>query len=100
MSEPELYPVRFIYHNNTYSGTLYDVDGNVLIGETGQKLNIFKEEMKDMLIAKKIRYIHYMGKEPTYSYFITESGQVDRFILERLEGGPNPDKYYHVYPDY
>lgn len=88
-----------VYHNNRYSGTLYDVDGNVLRGETGARLNVFKEEMKDMLVDSKIRVIHYMGKEPTYIYFITDHIQMFRFQEERKNGSENPHKEYHVYLD-
>lgn len=96
----ELFPVRIVYHHNRYAGHLYDVDGNILRGETGEVLNVFKEELKDMMIEKKIRFLHYLTKEPTYSYFIVDSEQLGRFHLERLEGSKKPNKAYHVYPDY
>lgn len=95
-----LYPVRIIYHENRYAGVLYDVDGNVLRGETGQTLNVFKEELKDMLLDRKIRFLHYLSKEPTYAYFVTSPEQLGRFTLERVEGSTIRGKYYHVYPDY
>lgn len=100
-SEPEstkLYPVQIVYHHDRYSGTLYDVDGNVLMGETG-KLNVFKEEMKDLMVARKLRFMHYLTKEPTYAYFITSPEQLGRFHLERFEGSTEEGKCYHVYPD-
>jgi hypothetical protein len=96
----ELFPVRIVYHHNRYAGKLYDVDGNLLRGESGEVLNVFKEELKDMMIEKKIRFLHYLSKEPTYSYFIVDPEQVGRFHLERMEGSKNPRKAYHVYPDY
>lgn len=92
--------MRFVYHNNLYAGLLYDVDGNILLGETGQHLNVFKEELKDMLVGKKIRFMHYLTKEPTYAYFVTSPEQLGRFCLERNEGSPIEDKCYHVYPDF
>lgn len=95
----ESFPVRIVYHPNRYAGTLYDVDGNVLRGETGAVLNVFKEEMKDMMISKKIRFIHHLSTEPTYAYFITSIEQLGRFKIERVEGSEFPDKCYHVYPD-
>jgi hypothetical protein len=100
MSEPEVYPVEIVYHHNRYSSTLYDVDGKELIGESGRRLNVFQEELKDMLIEKKIRFMHYMSKEPTYAYFITSPEQLGRFHIERYEGSPKPHVKYHVYADY
>lgn len=99
-SEHERFPVRLVYHHNRYEGKLYDVDGNLLRGETGQILNVFKEELKDMMRNGKIRFMHYMNKEPTYAYFIVDAEQLGRFHIERMDGAPKPDKEYHVYPDY
>lgn len=96
----ERYPVRFVYHSNRYAGILFDVDGNVLRGESGDTMNVFKEEMKDMMIANKIRFVHYLTTEPTYAYFIMSPEQLGRFHIERTEGAPKPGKEYHVYPDY
>lgn len=100
MSECELYPVRLVYHNNRYAGKLYDVDGNILRGESGEAMNVFKEEFRDMLDSKKIHFMHYLTKEPTYAYFVTNEEQLGRFFLERQEGSTNPNKCYHVYMDY
>jgi hypothetical protein len=101
MSEPEeLYPVEMVYHHNRYASILYDVDGNILTGESGRQLNVFQEELKDMLISRKIRFMHYMSKEPTYSYFIVDAEQLGRFHIERTEGSPEIGKKYHVYIDY
>jgi hypothetical protein len=99
-SQHELFPVRMVYHHNRYAGVLYDVDGNVLRGESGQLLNVFREEMKDMMMENKLRFMHYLTKEPTYSYFITSPEQLGRFHLERTEGSRKPGKTFHVYPDY
>lgn len=99
-SEVELFPVRMVYHHNRYAGVLYDVDGNVLRGESGQTLNVFKEELKDMMVENKIRFMHYLTKEPTYSYFITSPEQLGRFHIERTEGSRKQGKTFHVYPDY
>jgi phage antirepressor YoqD-like protein len=92
--------VEIIYHHNRYSSVLYDVDGNVLVGETGRHLNVFQEELKNMLIEKKIRFMHHMSKEPTYAYFITSNEQLGRFHIERFEGSTTPKTKFHVYPDY
>jgi hypothetical protein len=100
MSDVELYPVEIVYHHNRYASTLVDVDGNVLVGEDGRNLNVFREELKDKLVLKEIRFMHYLTKEPTYAYFITSAEQLGRFHLERIEGAPKPYKKYHVYPDY
>lgn len=100
MSDAETFPVRYVYHHNRYAGILYDVDGDVLRGDSGQILNVFKEELKDMMVEKKIRFMHYLTKEPTYSYFIVNAEQLGRFHLERMEGSPKENKSYHVYPDY
>lgn len=100
MSTSEVYPVEIIYHENRYSKILFDVDGNVLVGESGSPLNVFQEELKDALIDKKIRFMHYTSKEPTYAYFITSNEQLGRFHIERFEGSPKPNKQYHVYVDY
>lgn len=96
----EIFPVRIVYHNNRYASQLYDVDGDVLRGQTGEILNVFREELKDMLVSKKIRFMHYMTTEPTYAYFITSNEQLGRFLVERKEGSKNPMKCYHVYADY
>jgi hypothetical protein len=96
----ELFPVQIVYHHNRYAGVLYDVDGNILRGESGQTLNVFKEELKDMMIDRKIRFMHFLKEEPTYSYFITSHEQLGRFHIERREGSRKRGKAYHVYPDY
>lgn len=98
-SEPELFPVKMVYHRKRYAAELFDVDGDLLVGKTGSILNVFKEELKDMMIAKEIRFLHYMSKEPTYAYFITSNEQLDRFHIERTEGSRDPHKSYHVYID-
>lgn len=100
MSEPELFPVEIVYHHNRFGDTLLDVDGYALRGEDGRKLNVFKEELKDRLVSKEIRFMHYMAKEPTYAYFITSAEQLGRFHIERTEGSPQRGKQYHVYQDY
>lgn len=79
---------------------MYDVDGNVMRGESGDILNVFKEEMKDMMVSSKIRFMHYLSTEPTYAYFIVSPEQLGRFHIERNEGAPKPGKHYHVYADY
>lgn len=100
MSEQELYPVKMVFHKNRYAGILYDVDGNILCGESGDPLNVFKEELKDLLIERRIRFMHYLTSEPTYAYFIVDPEQLGRFHLERTEGSPRWGKTYHVYTDY
>lgn len=97
--ENDRFPIHMVYHNNRYAGHLYDVDGNILRGESGDVLNVFKEEMKDMLLLKKIRFMHYLTSEPTYAYFITDPEQLGRFQLDRIEGSTHPNKTYHVYAD-
>lgn len=99
-ADQELYPVQYIYHNNRYAGLLYDVDGNALRGESGETLNVFKEELKDMMVSKKIRFMHYISQEPTYAYFITNAEQLGRFMVERKDGSRIREKAYHVYLDY
>jgi hypothetical protein len=99
-SSEELYPIEMVYHHNRYGSTLVDVDGNVLVGKEGRRLNVFQEELKDMMISKEIRFMHYLSKEPTYSYFITTVEQLGRFHIQRTEGSPKFRKQYHVYPDY
>jgi hypothetical protein len=96
----ERYPIEMVYHHNRYASTLVDVDGNVLVGSDGRPLNVFREEMKDRMVSKEIRFIHYLTKEPTYAYFITSAEQLGRFHIERHEGSRKPRKEYHVYPDY
>lgn len=98
-SENTLYPVKLAMHRNTYASTLFDVDGNILVGESGRNLNVFREEMKDMMIQKKVRCIHYMSKEPTYIYFIVDQEQANRFQRHRDNGSTYPEMTYHVYPD-
>jgi hypothetical protein len=93
------YKVKIVHHKNRYASTLYDVDGHELVGESGEKLNVFKEEFKDMLMAKKIRFIHYLGHEPTYAYFVTNSWQLDTFQVERQGGSTTEGKVFHVYTD-
>ena len=76
------------------------MDGEPLRGESGDILNVFKEEMKDMMMDNQIRFMHHLASEPTYSYFIICAEQLGRFHIERKEGSPTPNKCYHVYPDY
>ena len=97
-SEP-VYPIKLVMHRSTYASTLFDVDGNVLVGESGRNLNVFREEMKDMMISKKVRCIHYISKEPSYRYFVVDQEQVDRFQKHRDHGSTFPEMTYHVYPD-
>ena len=94
-----LYPVTYVRHYDRYRKSLYDVDGYLLQGEHGDALHVWKEEFKDMLVAKKIRFIHYMASEPTYCYFIQSQEQAERFQQEREEGSRFPYKRYHIYPD-
>lgn len=56
--------------------------------------------MKDMMVDGRIRFMHHLATEPTYSYFIINAEQLGRFHIERKEGSPLPNKCYHVYPDY
>ena len=98
--ETRTYPVELVYQHNRYSSTLVDVDGNVLKGKDGRNLNVFREELKDMMISKEIRFMHYLSKEPTYAYFITSPEQLGRFHIERTEGSPRVGKKYYVYIDY
>lgn len=98
MSE-DIYPIKLAMHRNTYASILFDVDGNVLVGESGRNLNVFREEMKDMMIAKKVRCIHYIAKDPSYCYFIVDQEQADRFQRDRDNGSLYPETTYHVYPD-
>lgn len=98
VSELSLCPIQFVHHHNRYAGTLYDVDGQVLRGESGEPLNVFKEELKDMFQQKKIRFLHYMKKEPTYAYFVTSTDQLERFRDDR-EFGVHLPTTYHVYLD-
>lgn len=100
MSEPELFPVEIIYHHNRYGSYLLDVDGQPLVGKSGHRLNVFREELKDMMIAREIRFMHYLKQEPTYAYFITSNEQLGRFHVERFEGCRHAGKQYHVYADY
>lgn len=93
------FPVKFEKHYNRYASVLYDVDGNPLVGETGETLNVFKEELKDLMIKRKIRFMHYMEKEPTYAYFVTAAEQLGRFCIDREEGSSRPNTTYHIYPD-
>lgn len=99
MSEPEVYPIHLVMHRNRYKDTLFDVEGNVLVGESGLKLNVFREEMKDMMIDKKVRCIHYMTKEPSYIYFVVNQQQADHFQYCRDNGSPFQGTHFHVYPD-
>lgn len=93
------YPVKLVHHYNRYAGHLLDVDGDVLRGDSGDALNVFKEELKDMMESGRIRFIHYMEKEPTYAYFIISEEQWTRFKEEREEGSSTPYTKYHVYID-
>lgn len=96
----ELFPVTLVYHGNRYSSRLFDVDGNPLVGDTGMYLNVFTEEFKDMLVSKRIRFIHHLRHEPTYAYFVVSDEQERRFQQERSEGSYTPKTAYHVYPDF
>lgn len=99
-SSGEYYPIEIVYHHNRYASRLVDVDGSVLVDAEGRPLNVFREQLKDMLTSKEIRFMHYLSKEPTYAYFITSPEQLGRFHLERSEGSLERGKKYHVYPDY
>ena len=99
-SSDELHPTSLVYHYNRYSTPLFDVDGNPLRGETGRLLNVYQEELKDLMVAKKIRFIHYLTTEPTYAYFVTSPQQEHAFRKERECGSRIPDKRYHVYIDH
>lgn len=98
VSETAVQPIQLVYHHNRYSGILYDVDGNVIRGETGECLNVFKEELKDMFLQKRIRFLHYLKSEPTYAYFVTSTDQLERFRDDREFGTPTI-RSYHVYKD-
>lgn len=95
----QLYPIVWVKHFDRYQSKLYDVDGYLLVGEEGEPLNVYKEELKDMMINRKIRFVHYLATEPTYCYFVTSQEQVDRFQKDRDGGSKTFDKHYHIYPD-
>jgi len=99
MSEdPEIrFPVKYDVHRNVYAQRLYDLDGDMICGEDGVPLNVFRREMRELLEDGKIRVVHNI--RTGYRYFITSLEQENRFLREREHGSLMPQSTYHIYAD-
>jgi len=93
------FPIRFIDHGQSrlWSKTLYDVDGNPVIGHDGRPISFFHSELKDMFVSSRVT-LHHRLKEPAYRYIATSTYQLSTFLEERARGADTP-KTYHVYVD-
>lgn len=100
MSEPEypLYNVTLVNKGSLYSKTLYDVDGFVLLSESGEKLNVYTKTMQDAFDSGRLRVIRSL-KDGGYVYFITQAYQLQRFKDERDNGSIRPHVKYYIYRD-
>ena len=90
------FQVKYRLHWNVYADRLYDVDGDLLINDSGKELNFFMREMRELLEDGKIRVIHNI--RIGYRYFITSLEQEARFLREKEYGSEEPTTY-HIYPD-
>lgn len=80
-----------------YSKTLHDVRGNVLLGPSGNNLNVYSAEMKNEMDRGDLRLIHCIKRN--YRYFVTSQSDIDLFQYHRNYGAPHQDYVYVVYPD-
>lgn len=96
--ETSRYPVRFKDCGSPYQWKLYNVDGNVLIGEaSGQYLNVYTDELSKAFKDGTIRWMHAM--KPGYRYFIRNQSQMDIFQEERTYGSIHENKTFFIYAD-
>lgn len=91
-------PIKLQNRGSRYSHTLYDLDGNVLLDEHGNKLNVYTSNMKAAFEDGKLRLIRRMS-DPGYTYFVTSNDQLERFEEEREYGSYRYNNVYHVYAD-
>jgi hypothetical protein len=94
------YPVNYTHHPSTYTKTLYDVEGNLLVDDHGVPLHVWDTRLKDALEHKTVRCIHVCMQRPGYRYFVTSQSQMDDFQKNRDMGyAPRRRVMYHVYDD-
>lgn len=91
-------PIKLQNRGSRYATTLYDLDGNVLQDEQGNKLNVYTVNMMTAFEDGKLRLIRKLS-DPGYSYFVTSAEQLDRFNEERENGSYRYTNIYHVYAD-
>ncbi len=92
------FKVWYKKHPTTYAKTLYDVEGQALVDEDGNHVNIFTVKMKDMLQKGTISCHHKPGR-PGYRYLCTYKTQADLFKKARQRGACNVVGPFHIYPD-
>lgn len=91
------FPIRIQLRPGTYHRHLYDVDGALLVGQSGNPLHVFNKELKNEMDAKRVRLIRNL--RCGYRYFVTSLEQWNRFMEHRKNGTLYFRITYHLYPD-
>lgn len=99
VSTPRLRHIRYIDHGQSrlWRKTIYDVDGNPVLGANGVPISFFHSELKTLFLNKTVQLYHRMN-EPSYRYIISSKDQLRRFLEDRFYGTEEL-KVYHVYSD-
>lgn len=93
----ERFPIRLQLRHGVYHRHLYDVEGALLVGLSGNPLHVFNGELKDEIDAKRVRCIRDI--RCGYRYFVTSVEQWNRFMEHRKYGSLYFRVTYHIYPD-
>lgn len=98
MAEARRFPVVLQNQGPVFQKTLKDVTGNILRSPTtGQPINMFNAEMRELIEQGKIRIIHKVN--PGYVYFTTNLYDETTFQTDRDNGSEFPWTEYAVYFD-
>jgi len=92
-----VFPIRLQLRGSPYGNELYDVDGDILLSPSGDRLNVYNQLLQDEFSSGRLRLLHDI--RIGYRYFITTQKQLDRFLLERQEGTEYFRRTYHIYQD-
>lgn len=93
------YSVYYIRHPSIYNQTLYDIEGNPLLDEERQPLNLWTTKMNEYLKTKRIRCIRVPNGQHAFSYFITDPCQRATFNEVCEKGSMISRNPLHVYVD-
>jgi len=95
-----LFPVHVHFlGSNLYRGTLYDIDGFTLIGNSGRNLNVYRHEMTEAFNNGQLRFLHRVT--PGYRFSVTSLAQYNNFINARNNKWrlPTENNHFYVYDD-
>lgn len=93
------FPIRYIDHSQgrLWNKTIYDVEGNPVLGPNGSPISFFHTELKTLFLNNSVHIYHRLA-EPAYRYIVTSTWQLNKFLEDRFSGSTEL-KVYHVYVD-